>query len=149
MLDLKEVHQRLEELKHRRRDLNRMFKDELDQNESYKKIVEELKVLREKKKSIENVARVSCFGGSDELERIKEQIKDEKQLLTDLALNQYVAGQTVEIVENETRFVPQFSVKFKKEKSSYAEEQRAVRAESHPTRTFLPAEKAGEALVTI
>ena len=138
MLDLKEVHQRLEELKRRRRDLNRMFKDELAQNEQYKKIVDEIKILREKRKSIENAARVSCFGGSDELDRIKEQINDENQLLTDLALNQYIAGQTVEILAEDTRYVPQFSVKFKKDKTSEAVEASVQRAESHPERNYAP-----------
>ncbi len=139
MQNLQEIHRRLEELKRRRRELNRMFKDELAQNQEYQKIVEDLKVLREKKKSIENSAKAACFAEADELDRIKEQVASEKEMLTDVALNMYVDGKTVEIVDEDVRYVPQFSVKFKKEKSGYQDEAAAERAESHPERTFAPA----------
>jgi len=129
---------RLEELKRKRRELNRMFKDELAQNEQYQKIVEDLRVLREKKKSIENTTKVSCFAGRDAIKDVADQIKVEKELLTDVALNMYVEGRTVEIVNQDTRYTPEFSVKFKKEKTSFVEEQQAARAESHPERTFAP-----------
>ncbi len=138
MQNLHDVHRRLEDLKKRRRELNRMFKDELAQNEDYQKIVEQMKTLREKKKSIETAAKVAAFREADELDRIREQVKDETQLLTDIALNKYVSGETVEIVEEETRYVPEFSVKFKKQKDSFVEEQQAERAESHPDRTYAP-----------
>ncbi|MEA3249541.1 MAG: hypothetical protein U9Q03_04245 [Patescibacteria group bacterium] len=145
MQNLQEIHRRLEELKRRRRELNRMFKDELAQNEQYQKIVEDLKVLREKKKSIENAAKVACFSEADELDRIKEQVASEREMMTDVALNMYVEGKTVEIVDEDARYVPQFSVKFKKEKSGYQEEAAVERAESHPDRNFFP-EQANEAL---
>ncbi|MFH1047208.1 MAG: hypothetical protein V1738_02795 [Patescibacteria group bacterium] len=138
MQNLQEIHCRLEDLKKRRRELNKMFKDELAHNDEYQKIVDQIKTLREKKNSIENVAKVAAFREMDELERIKEQIKDETQLLTDLTLNKYVSGETVEIIAAETRFVPEFTVKFKKQKDSYMAEIEADRAESHPERTFSP-----------
>jgi vacuolar-type H+-ATPase subunit I/STV1 len=138
MQNLNEIHRRLEDLKKRRRELNRMFKDELEHNEEYQKIVEQLKTLRDKKKSIENVAKVAAFREMDELERVKEQIKDDTQLLTDLALNKYISGESVEIIEDETRFVPEFSVKFKKQQDSYLATAEAERAESHPERTLAP-----------
>lgn len=138
MANLQDIHQRLEELKRKRRELNRMFKDELAQNEEYKKIVEDLKVLKEKKKSIENTTKLSCFAGQDAIKDVSDQIKVEKELLTDVALNMYVEGQNVEIVDKDTRYTPEFSVKFKKQKDSFVAEQEAERAESHPDRTFLP-----------
>lgn len=143
MQNLQEIHQRLEELKRRRRELNRMFKDELEQNAEYKKIVEDLKVLREKKKSIENAAKVACFAEADELDRIKEQVASEREMMTDVALNMYVEGKTVEIVSEDVRYTPQFSVKFKKEKVGYQEDAAAERAESHPERTFLQEKVSG------
>jgi hypothetical protein len=139
MQNLQEIHRRLEELKRRRRELNRMFKDELAQTEQYQKIVEDLKVLREKKKSIENAAKAACFSEADELDRIKEQVAADREMMSDIALNMYVEGKTVEIVDEDVRYVPQFSVKFKKEKSGYREDAAAERAESHPERTFAPA----------
>jgi hypothetical protein len=138
MQNLQDIHRRLEELKRRRRELNRMFRDELAQNEQYQKIVEDLKVLREKKKSIENAAKAACFAEADELDRIKEQVASEREIMSDVALNLYVEGKTVEIVEEDARYVPQFSVKFKKEKTGYQEEATAQRAESHPERNFAP-----------
>lgn len=145
MQNLQEIHRRLEELKKRRRELNRMFKDELEQNEEYKKIVDDLRVLREKKKSIENAAKAACFSEMDELDRIKEQVASDNEMLADVALTMYAEGKTVEIVADDARYVPQFSVKFKKEKSGFQAEAEAARAESHPERTFIP-EKVNEAL---
>lgn len=145
MQNLNEIHRRLEELKRRRRELNRIFKDELSQNEEYQEIVEKMKAMRERKKSIENQTKAACFAEADELDRIKEQIAGEKEMLTDVALNMYVEGQTVEIVDEDTRYVPEFTVKFKKDKLAYQDQAAAERAESHPERTFLPKE-ATEAL---
>jgi hypothetical protein len=138
MKNLQDIHTRLEDLKRRRRELNRMFKDELAQHEEYQKIIEDMRVLREKKKSIENLAKAACFKEADELDQLKEQIASERELLADVALNMYADGQNIEIVQEDTRYIPQFSVKFKKEKAGYQEEAVAERAESHPERTFAP-----------
>ncbi|MFC1638908.1 hypothetical protein ACFL26_01400 [Patescibacteria group bacterium] len=139
MQNLHDIHRRLEELKRRRRELNRMFKDELAQNDEYQELVDKLKTMRERKKSIENATKAQCFAEADELDRLKETIADQRGLMTDVALNMYVEGKTVEIVDEDTRYVPEFSVKFKKDKSAYQDQAAAERAESHPERTFAPA----------
>jgi hypothetical protein len=48
-------------------------------------------------------------------EELSADIKTDADILTDLALNKYVAGENVEIVdEYNNRLVPQFKVMFKK-----------------------------------
>ena len=142
MWDINELHHRLKEKKKERRDLNRVVKDELAQNAEYQQVVEELKTLRERKKSIEGTVKMSCSSEVDRMDVLKDEIVADTELLSDLALNMYVEGKTVEIVEDETRYVPQFTVRFKKDDTPVsavmAEAAAAAPAESHQERTFAP-----------
>lgn len=111
---LEAVYKRLQEKKRKRRDLNKSFQDELSVHPRYQEIVEELKKLREEKKSIENEVRSSADVA--ELEALKADIKGDMEMLADITLNKFLAQENVEIVDDfNTRWVPAFSVRFKKE----------------------------------
>lgn len=111
---LESVYKRLQEKKRKRRDLNKSFQDELSVHPRYQEIVEELKKLREEKKSIENEVRSPA--AISELEALKGDIKGDMEMLSDIALNKFLAQENVEIVdEMNTRWVPAFSVRFKKD----------------------------------
>ncbi|MFH2063268.1 MAG: hypothetical protein ABIJ46_03895 [bacterium] len=142
MWDINEVHRRIKEKKKERRDLNRIVKDELAQNPEYQQVVEELKTLKERQKSIESTVKLSCSSEVDRMEVLKDEIAADTELLSDLALNMYVEGKTVEIVDEDTRYVPQFTVRFKKDDTTVSaaesEAAKVQRAEPHPERTFAP-----------
>lgn len=111
---LESVYKRLQEKKRKRRDLNKSFQDELSVHPRYQEIVEELKKLREEKKAIENEVRSPA--AISELEALKGDIKGDMEMLSDIALNKFLAQENVEIVdEMNTRWVPAFSVRFKKD----------------------------------
>ena len=59
MPKLEEVYKRLEENKKKRREINKMYKDDLNNNPRYQELVDEIKTLREEKKSIENWSNVN------------------------------------------------------------------------------------------
>ena len=117
-----------------------MFQDELKHNGEYQQILEQSKQLREKKKSIENQVKASALSNANQMDILALEIKEQGEMLTDIALNMYIANETVEIVdEDQSRWLPQFTVKFKKEEGeSMARQIQAERAESHSDRTFVP-----------
>ncbi len=140
MKELRDVHALIQEKKRRRREITRSFQDELAQNGQYKEVVEQLKKLREKKKSIENAVYAAAAQEAEKMDLLKLEIKDHNQMLADIALSLYAQNRPVEIVdENETRWTPEFSVRFKKEKQEAEETVAAAeRAATHPERLHAP-----------
>ena len=114
MSTLEDIYARLEKNKKRRKEINKMLKDELSHSTRYQEITEETKTLREEKKGIEQEVRA---GNSDiaELEELKAEIQTDQELLADQALNMYVKQETVEIKdEYDQTWYPVFKVNFKK-----------------------------------
>jgi type I site-specific restriction endonuclease len=98
------------------RELNKMFRDELRNSSEYQTITDELQTLREKKKSIENAVRGASQAALANLDLLKLDVKSYTEMLSDVALNKYAANENIEIVdENNAKWLPTFTVKFKKE----------------------------------
>ena len=115
MQSIQEVFKRIQEAKKQQREIRQTYKDVLDQTPGYKDIVEEYKLLREKKKSIENAARESMSSEIIKLEDLKIDIDSDTELLSDIALTKLMKGETVSVSdEYENEYEPTFSVKFKK-----------------------------------
>jgi endonuclease III-like uncharacterized protein len=116
MPDLKDVHARMRQKQKEQSEIKKMFKDTLLHDAKYQEILDTVKKLREQKKSIENQAWASSRTEADKLDLLALDIKSDKEMLASIALNMYVAGKTVEVVdEYNTRWVPQFSVTFTKD----------------------------------
>ncbi|PJE77251.1 hypothetical protein COV05_00155 [Candidatus Uhrbacteria bacterium CG10_big_fil_rev_8_21_14_0_10_48_16] len=114
MPKLEEIYHRLEANKKRRKEINKMLKDELTHSSRYQEIVEEMQTLREEKKGIEQNVRAGNSDASD-LDEIKIEIQTDQELLADMALNMYVKNETVEIKdEYDQTWYPVFKVNFKK-----------------------------------
>jgi hypothetical protein len=115
-MKLEEIYTRLTNSQKEIRDIRKMFKDELLHSSRYQEIQEEMKALRDERKMIENEIKANSQGDMDKMEDLKLEIETDKELLSDMALNMYVSKENVEIVdEYDNRWVPFFSVKFKKE----------------------------------
>ena len=140
MQDLKEVYDKLQAKKKERREIMKMFSDQLKHDGSYKEIVTQIKTLREKKKSIENTARAAAYADAQQLDSLSDDIKGSTELLTDVVVAKFFNRETVELVdEEENRLIPVFSVKFRKEEGeSMTAQIQAERAASHPERLFAP-----------
>jgi len=144
MQDLKDVYLKIQGKKRERNELARAIRDELANRGDYKELVEELKRLREKKKSIENQVKADALADAQQLDTLRLEIAGASEVMSDIALTMYTEGQTVEIVDEDrgVRLTPVFSVKFQKEDlddAKYKEkrdEALAARAASHPEREF-------------
>jgi hypothetical protein len=116
MQNLNEIHKTLETKRREMRELNKMFRDELRNHHEYQTVVDELNTLREKKKSIENEVRASSQAALTNLDLLKLDVKSYTEMLSDVALNKYAAHENIEIVDDENvKWLPTFTVKFKKE----------------------------------
>jgi translation elongation factor EF-1alpha len=116
MQNLNEIHKTLETKRREMRELNKMFRDELRNSSEYQTITDELQTLREKKKSIENAVRGASQAALANLDLLKLDVKSYTEMLSDVALNKYAANENIEIVdENNAKWLPTFTVKFKKE----------------------------------
>ena len=78
--------------------------------------MENIEVLKLRKKKIEAGVQADYKEEFDRLEGLKLNISSDSQLLSDIALTELVAGDTVVniIDENKVEYEPSFSVKFKK-----------------------------------
>lgn len=114
MSKLEEIYTRLEANKKRRKEINKMLKDELSHSSRYQEIQDEIKVLREEKKGIEQDVRAGARE-FQELEDIKLEMQTDQELLADMVLNMYVKNENVEIKdEYDQTWYPVFKVGFKK-----------------------------------
>lgn len=130
MPNLQEVHSRMRVKKKEQSEIKKMFKDSLAHDSRYTEILEQIKKLREEKKSIENRTWAQSQGDLEKLDLLSLDIKSDKELLSDIALNMYVAGKTVEVIdENQVRWIPAFAVSFTKDPDSEAAAKEKAAAE--------------------
>lgn len=122
---LKELHGRLRSKKLEASEIKKAFKDELANNPHYQQLTEQMAMLREEKKSIENQTWASASADAQKLDLLTLDIKADKEQLADVALDMYAKGETVEIIdEYNRRWDPKFSVAFKKNDDPVPPEER-------------------------
>ena len=115
MAKLEEVFNRIKESKKEQKEIKLAYRDALATSQAYQNVAEELKVLKEKKKKIEEDMKSQFASEFNKLEGLKLDIAGDNELLSDLALSQLMKGETVKIKdEYENDYEPIFSVRFKK-----------------------------------
>lgn len=115
MANLQEVWNRMQKTKKKQKEIRAAYKEALVQNADYEKIVEDLKTLREKKKKIETDTRADFSSEFAELDALKADSETDAEMLSDLALNTFVKGETVQVTdEYENKYEPVFVVKFRR-----------------------------------
>ncbi|MFC1598769.1 hypothetical protein ACFL2U_02050 [Patescibacteria group bacterium] len=117
MPQLQEVYDRINQFKDEQKMIRDAYKNELTNNEDYQAIIDELDGLKLQKKEIENEIKQSMSADFIKLEDLKLDIDADNEIMSDLAFNKLVKGETVEI-EDEwgNKYIPVFKVKFEKEK---------------------------------
>lgn len=115
MSNIQEVFDRVQKTKKEQKELKAMYKDALNNSGSYQRSVEELKKLKEEKKKFEDSIKQEFASEFDKLEILKNELINDSQLLSDMAISQVVKGQKIELKdEYEIKYEPLFNVKFKK-----------------------------------
>jgi hypothetical protein len=115
MAQLQEIFDRIKESKKEQKEIKTIYRDALATSSEYEDIVEELKTLKERKKTIEGDIRSQFSSELDKLESIKLDIATDNEMLSDIALNQLVKGEKLALTdEYDNEYEPSFSVRFKK-----------------------------------
>lgn len=115
MNDLQTVFARIKETKRKQKELKAAYKDELSSNQEYQNLLEKLDALKVRKKQIENETKHAMESDFQKIDAYRLHISNDNELMSDLALNQLMAGETVELVdENDQKYEPVFTVRFKK-----------------------------------
>lgn len=115
MPDVQEVFNRIKETKRKAREVKQMYKDELESSAEYRDVIEKLEILKARKKEIEEYTKAQQEGEFRKLDAYKMHVKTDSELLSDLALNTLMKGETVNVKdENDQDYEPVFTVRFKK-----------------------------------
>ena len=103
------------ENKNRKTILKINLKDILEQDKSYTDVQEKLAALNEHRKAILQGIADAYPELFNELAELAAAEKTDKELLTDLALNQLTSGENIEVKDHDGNLLaPVFTVKFKK-----------------------------------
>lgn len=95
--------------------LKRSLKDQLEGLAAFKEITDQLEVLNQKKKQLVASVMDDNQKEIEEIDKLTLDLKDQKQLVSDVALKDYLAGNKVELVKEDGHILePIFSVKFRK-----------------------------------
>ncbi len=115
MKQLQLIFDEVAEKKMEARDLRDMYKDALNDANEYLELTEQIKELREKKKTIELRVQNQLGRAWEKLEDIKSEIEADKVMMTDVALSNLMAGITVAVKDSfENEYEPVWNVRFKK-----------------------------------
>jgi len=116
MPQLQEIYDRIKEFKAEQKIIRDAYKSELSHNQEYQEIKDELDSLKQQKKAIEGDIKQSMLKDLEKLEDLKLDIETDNEVMTDLAFNKIMKGETVKI-EDEfgNKYIPVFKVKFEKE----------------------------------
>ncbi len=117
MPQLQEIYDRIKQFKEEQKIIRDAYKNELSNNAEYQELKDELDSLKQKKKEIEAEIKRGMNNDFIKLEDLKLDIDTDNEMMSDLAFNKLVKGETVEIVDEfGQKYIPIFRVKFEKEK---------------------------------
>jgi hypothetical protein len=109
------IYDEVAEKKQSQKELQEMYKDALRNVDKYNDLGDKIEKLRNERKGIELKIQSQLGRAYDKLLDIKSEIAAEKVTMTDLAINDLMAGQTVEVEDSfGNKYEPIWSVKFKK-----------------------------------
>ena len=112
---LQKIFNRFLQTKKEIREIKKMYRDALNNSANYKQVMEELAVLKDRKKKIEDNIKEDFRVEMDKLDTLKTDLESDKMLLSDVVINKIVKGELIEVQDQyENKHEPIFSVRFKK-----------------------------------
>ena len=115
MEKLQTVFDRMQKRRKELKEIRKMYKDGLDNDNRYKNIVEEVGNLRVKKKQIEFEVQEHLGEAYMKLEELRDDIATDQQMINDIAMNTLMDGKTVEVTdEYNNKYEPEFKVLLRK-----------------------------------
>ncbi len=115
MKNLQEIFDCVKVAKKKQKETKDVYRDFLSNDKEYQDVIDNLKTLKAKKQQYEEKYKQQCGAEFSELEKLKTEIENYNQMLSDIAFNQLMKGETVEVTDQySNQYEPIFSIKFKK-----------------------------------
>ena len=115
MQKIQDVYNRIQEKKKERKKIKALFKEAQEGNTALREVKEQLDALKAKKKSLEAEINSEFSHEQNELEGLDKDIKDDQQMMDDIAITMYSQGEPIRFKdENDEEYEPVFSVKYRK-----------------------------------
>jgi hypothetical protein len=115
MKNIQEVFNEIQDLKRKCKEIGREYHDVLFQADGYEDLKEEMGKLRDKKKLIETGVQAEMKSQYEELEKIKTEIGNLEQMLTDIAMSTLMKGENINITDQyDAKYEPIYKIAFKR-----------------------------------
>ncbi len=115
MKSLQAVFDDLQESQQELKELNSAYRDALSNSAEHESLKEKIKDYRDQKRSIEYTIQAQMGADYERIEELKLHIKEIKEMLSDIALNQYTKGEIVSVQDRyDNEYEPLVSIRFKK-----------------------------------
>jgi septal ring factor EnvC (AmiA/AmiB activator) len=125
MKNLQEVFNELTEVKKTIKEIQTEYKDALTNSPDFQETNDKIKELTEKRKQIQNNIQAEMGQRFQDLEVAKDQQKDLKEMISDIAMNNLIDGKSIELKDaNDSVYEPKFSVTFKRTSAKSVEEEK-------------------------
>jgi hypothetical protein len=117
MQDIQEIFNRVKDFKNQQKLIRDAYKSELTHHSEYQEIKEEIEKLKIHKNEIEKIIKESMRKDFEKLEDLTLDIATDTEMISDLAFNKLMKGETVEITDEfGQKYDPLIIVKFQKSK---------------------------------
>ena len=113
MATIREVLERLEKNKHERKIIKETIGQALLGSAAWVKCDEEVKQEKSRLNGIKQTVLSSFQGDVDELERLNNEIKNDSEVLSDIAMTMFMKGESIDIEHKGKRYEPKIKVSFK------------------------------------
>ena len=124
MKNIQEVFNEIKDLNKEKKDINKEYRDALINNSEYEEVKEKLEELKIHKQQIETMVQEEMGTRCERLEKIKDEMKELKQMQSDVAMSELMEGKTIEVKDEfDNIYEPIFSVNFKKTNAKAVVEQ--------------------------
>ncbi len=115
MANIQEIFDRIQKTKKEQKEIKAMHRDALSNSHSLQEVIEEIKVLKDKKKQIEDAIKSDFLSELEKLDTLKLDIENDMMLLSDAVLTLAMKGELIEIKDKyDNKYEPIFKVQFKK-----------------------------------
>jgi hypothetical protein len=116
MKSVQEIFNRLQDKKKQVKVVRQKYKQELASSSEHQKLIEDIQKLQAKKKAYEQSIREQAGANFVRIDELALAIKQDTQMLSDVALTSIMKGERVEVKDEHTEYEPVFAVRFKRVK---------------------------------
>ncbi len=117
MQNPQEIFNRISLHKAQIKDIKQMLEGVYMQDSNYQTIIEDVNIKKAKLKDIRIALNETCRSEVDRLDALKNDLKTDRELLSDILLDKYTKGEKIELEgKNNQLVLPIFSLTFKQQK---------------------------------